>query len=832
MRRSSILMWIGILGVAVGWVLLAAAQPSEANVMTLAAVAQSGESGCLECHAGIEPIRDESSGMMADIFAKGEEAGDPAGCVVCHGGNPDETEDAELAHTGAPEAAAPHAFFPDPGSVWVAAETCGQCHPDYDYALERSLMNTEAGKIQGNMFTWTIQKDQTVVWGNYDVDDPDGFEPIFGTDAYKAYMLDMTAEHPAQYPESLEQLPNPTLEEVRENPFLAGFTYQRQQCQRCHVSVRGRDRRGDYRGMGCSSCHIPYSNEGLYEGGDESIPKDEVDHQLTHQIQGTREALNGIPTESCVTCHNRGKRIGVTFQGLMEFPYGTPFTEEGTSQPKLHTKTYLYIQDDLHHQVESWGNNPEGGMLCQDCHTSMDMHGDGNIFGTTLAQVEIECADCHGTTDEYPWDLPIGYQEEFGTELEGEPRGVTAQLLEFQTMATVYPAQDGYLLTTRGNPFGNVVRQGEQRVILHSATGRDYQVPLLKAIRLAEDWKSEASEVAMDSVSQHMDELECYSCHSDWAPQCYGCHVKASYAEGAASTDYVAIGNSKFPDGQTIAEHPEAVDDSTTSPGAISGSSPGEINESRSYLRWEEPILGINGEGRVSPLMPGCQVVKTVFGPDGEVLLHNAIGTAPASEGGALSIDMAPVQPHSATRVARTCESCHSDPKALGYGIQDGRYQQRYPEDMIVDLEFPDGSIWPTESQVQIAAIPEMNIDWSQIVSRDGEQLQIVGSHWEDSRPLDQDQRERMERTGVCMGCHQNMARADFWTDEVVGKFGVVVSDDEHIDTMNEVLIEATTRSPIRAGLLWGLLAAALALGVGVVVGLFLKPLRKEPSVD
>ena len=82
------------------------------------------------------------------------------------------------------------------------------------------------------------------------------------------------------------------------------------------------------------------------------------------------------------------------------------------------------------------------------------------------------------------------------------------------------------------------------------------------------------------------------------------------------------------------------------------------------------------------------------------------------------------------------------------------------------------------------------------------------------------------------MGCHQNMARADFWTDEVVGKFGVVVSDDEHIDTMNEVLIEATSRSPIRAGLLWGLLAAALALGVGVVVGLFLKPLRKETSAE
>jgi hypothetical protein len=180
---------------------------------------------------------------------------------------------------------------------------------------------------------------------------------------------------------------------------------------------------------------------------------------LTHQIMNSREALGGIPTETCVTCHNRGKRVGVTFQGLMEFPYGTPFTEEGSSQPPLHTKKYLYIQDDLHHQTESRAGNPEGGMQCQDCHTSMDMHGDGNIFGTTLAQVEIECADCHGTTDSYPWDLPLGYQEEFGNELTGDARGTTTELLEIQGFGTFYDAEDGFLLTARGNPYGNVVRR-------------------------------------------------------------------------------------------------------------------------------------------------------------------------------------------------------------------------------------------------------------------------------------------------------------------------------------------------------------------------------------
>ncbi len=779
--------------------LMAGAQAASEPSGHPAVLYQATGDGCLACHGGIEPIREEGSGMLAAIQGLGAGAGDPAGCTVCHGGDP-QAATAEEAHQGAPAGLAAEEFYPDPGSLWIADKTCGQCHPDHPYNLHRSLMQSEAGKIQGNMFTWTVQKDQKVVWGNYDIDDPDGTTPRVGTDRYKAYMTDLIDRFPDQFPSSLEQLPNPTLEEILDDPFLSGFTYQRQQCQRCHVGIKGRLARGDYRGMGCSSCHIPYSNEGFYEGGDPTVAKDEPGHMLSHIIQGTREANNGIPTETCVSCHNRGKRIGVTYQGLMEFPYGSPFSESGEAQPPLHTKKYLFIKDDLHHQQESRAGNPEGGMLCQDCHTSADMHGDGNIFGTTLAQVEIECADCHGTPDLYPWELPIGYGEEFGRELPETPRGVTDELLPFQGNATVYDAEDGYLLTARGNPFGNVVRVGNA-VIVHSATGRDYEVPVLKNIKVADEWKSEASEVAMSSVAPHIDELECYACHSDWAPQCYGCHVQANYGEGVAATDWVAIGNTRFADGRTIAEHPEEADEAITSPGVILGTSPGEspgeVNESRSYLRWEEPILGLNGEGRVTPLMPGCQVVKTVIGPDGEVLLHNAVGTTPpgseTAEGGQLAIDMAPVQPHSATRIARTCESCHSDPKALGYGIQDGRYQRRYPEDVFVDLELPDGSVWPEQTQPQIPAIPELNIDWSQIVSRDGEQLQIVGSHWPDSGPLSQDQRERMERTGVCMGCHRNMADTEFWTETVVAKYGEILANDQHIDHMDEMLREAAT---------------------------------------
>ena len=168
----------------------------------------------------------------------------------------------------------------------MASATCG-----YAYRVERSLMNTEAGKIQGNLHTWGIAEVQNhkVPWGNYDVKDTDGQVPQVGTPEYKDYMKAMIAAHGDQYPTELQMVPQPTVEEIEKDPKLAGFTYQRQQCQRCHVGVKGREKRGDYRGMGCSSCHIPYGNEGYYEGNDPTIDKEQKGHLLTHKIQATRK---------------------------------------------------------------------------------------------------------------------------------------------------------------------------------------------------------------------------------------------------------------------------------------------------------------------------------------------------------------------------------------------------------------------------------------------------------------------------------------------------------------------------------------------------------------
>ncbi len=743
---------------------------------------RAAEMGCLSCHEGIE---DFTTGVMMDtIKALGPDYNDPDGCVVCHGGNPQGLT-ADEAHAGTPtelaEAGGPHTFYPDPGAVWIADKSCGQCHDGYSERLIKSLMNTEAGKLQGNLWSWGVLDTRRSVYGNYDLVDEDGYEPAVGTDAYKEYMLAYAESHPDQLPPSMEQVPDVDVNAISEHPNLAGITYSRQQCQRCHVGVNGREKRGDFRGAGCSSCHVPYSNEGLYEGGDPMIAKDQPGKLLTHQMQASRKSVvkhgdveySGIPTETCVSCHNRGKRIGVSYQGIMEFPYGSPYNESGGKQPKLHTKNYLYIKEDLHHAVESREGNPEGGMLCQDCHTTVDMHGDGNLPGTTLAQVEIECEDCHGTVSRFPWELPLGYGEEFQTDLEQAPRGLTDELTDEQYFAEVYDEEDGYLLTTRGNPFGNVVKRGS-KVIMHSASGLDFEVPVLAQIARDGTWKSPNAKVAMGSVNKHMESMECYACHADWAPQCYGCHITVDYSEGKTDVDWITNANNRLDNGLTA--------DAPLGTNGLTG--PGKVSETRSYLRWEEPTLGINGEGRVSPLMPGCQVITTVIDKDGNTVVQNETWMTPDA-GGTKGLDHAAVQPHTAGREARTCESCHNNPKALGYGISGGRFLQGYDKGFVVDLKTEDGQVIPRQSQYQSVPIPSLDHDLSRIVTEEGKQLVTVGSHWDLTGPLPQEMREKMERTGLCMGCHQNMTNEDLWDQVNSEKF---VNNREHQDVMDQAL--------------------------------------------
>ncbi|MFQ5645576.1 MAG: hypothetical protein ACE5GM_01480 [bacterium] len=732
--------------------------------------------GCLSCHEGIETInkRMQPFLLMAAKQLYGKEQGYE--CAICHEGKPSAPAKQE-AHKG---------MLPNPASLWVLhqGKGCARCHDrpgsittlqgrplkkpvggnlipmrvplndpaegdfgiDYTYRMARALMSLETGKANKTLSSNGIIPKGTFPYADYDMDDPDGAVPRMGSETYKAWIKKALE---AGYIKRLDKVKEiPDLEQgtrvfgSREKAGLSDM--YRKQCGRCHVWGEGRDKRGDLRASGCAACHMLYGNDGLYEGGDPTIPQKKAKrpYPLKHKI------TLAIPAAQCSHCHTRGKRIGTTFMGLMEYDYvkdkkAPPYDKKGDPQEPLYTKEYMNIRPDVH---------LEAGMNCVDCHTSIDVHGDGNIYPVTFYQVEILCYDCHGTPDKYPWELAVGY----GTPvtLEGE-RGFK----KFQGKE--------YLLTSRGNIRRNWIKEGNQAYIINRLTGKKQEIPILKTITDEDNYASKQGKVAMAVVHQHIEKLECYACHATWAPQCYGCHIK--YDVNKQGTDWVSTGKNPQPGRQTIVRKPGDI--------AI---------ENRAFFRWESPILGKNFRGKVTPLIPGCQVFYTMVDKKGRLKTLNKFYRTSTGHN---SPTLAPLQPHSNTLVSRTCEDCHTTPKAIGYGTGNSRPAGEIQGDEPLFTDLSAGAYGDIPGaktgKAQIPKIKNFPYALDQLVTRNGKQVQNMPLPRD--RSLSDQERNLVEREGTCIACHQYYNTRDW--DKIIKKYGKADTPDKHDEMMSKALL-------------------------------------------
>ncbi|UJF25219.1 hypothetical protein L0B52_03455 [Suttonella sp. R2A3] len=703
--------------------------------------------GCLTCHQGIEPIRDHDSLMMQQIYAMSNGMGDPNGCVVCHGGTPEETEDADLAHSGTPKGSPLENFTPVPASFAVMDKTCGMCHYQQTQSIRKSIMSNESGKIKVITYGWGVNNDDYLHrYGNQDMQDSDGPTPIYGSPEYKAYVTEIVAQHADRIPSELKKIPQADMSSLEEFPEQAAYSFLRN-CNACHLPGKGKPKKGHYRGLGCAGCHIPYGLEGQYEGNDPSIDPEAKGKMLVHSMQGTEKSkvqvhdteYSGIQIATCNACHSSGRRVSLSFQGLFAADRTTtyaPFDAEGNMQGPSSTYLYKHLRADVHF---------DAGMICQDCHTSPDLHGNGNIGTVALANVEPECQDCHGTPTDYPWDLPLGVGDELidraklsedsaVLSLLDEPRGLAENSMTItQTYATTYDKKDGYLISSRGNAFGNVVKDGD-KVILHSATGKTLEVPILKDIEDNNLWQNPEGRLAMVGAPKHLETMECYACHATWAPSYLGYTYKLDYSEGNEMVDWVESSAKINPDGTTSDTDGESM---VMQKGAPSGD--------YSHARWEEPVLGINGEGRVTPLVGVIQTTGTVVDEEGKVVLLNNV--AKREEDGMLTIDMQPLNPHTTTRQARGCSDCHLNEKTMGYGMSGGDVSADPQSQFYLGLKDDDGQpIAKQNTAPQIESIKNLNNgDYMTILDQDGNQQMAVGPHFERSGPLSEAQRDSLK---------------------------------------------------------------------------------------
>ena len=114
--------------------------------------------------------------------------------------------------------------------------------------------------------------------------------------------------------------------------------------------------------------------------------------------------------------------------------------------------------------------------------------------------------------------------------------------------------------------------------------------------------------------------LECSTCHSQWAPQCFGCHMQ--YDADGSQWDHTE---------QRVTA--------------------GRWHEQRSDFRNEPGALGINALNRVELYVPG--MIMTLAHPDWDDEKFVRV--------------FAPISPHT-IGPSRSCESCHRSSVALGLG--------------------------------------------------------------------------------------------------------------------------------------------------------------------
>ena len=335
----------------------------------------------------------------------------------------------------------------------------------------------------------------------------------------------------------------------------------RKQCASCHIGQTKKEHRHDVmwdRGGGCLACHVS------------DYPED-AHPALTARVSDAR----------CFGCHARSGRISLSYTGLAEVDASAETGKDAG----------LRLPDGRHIARMSADAHYLAGMSCIDCHTSVGLMGSAGEARHQRDAVDISCTDCHDnqspeiSLDEWPAAL----------------RSVLKRL-PFAT------DDDTAFLTTENNgtPLWHIELRGNGAWLHTKNTNRVLQIPAANPVTHEQD--------------ENHERLACATCHSQWAPQCFGCHMEYD------------------PDGEQWDHIERAL-------------TPGRWSNERWHVNNALPALGVNTDDEIELFVPG--MIMTVAHPDFEAEKFVRM--------------FAPLSPHT-TGKSRSCESCHQSSEALGLG--------------------------------------------------------------------------------------------------------------------------------------------------------------------
>ena len=355
--------------------------------------------------------------------------------------------------------------------------------------------------------------------------------------------------------------------------------YLRKLCVSCHLGNKRKNHSQSFRdrGGGCPACHLQTfkpekTSEKVTSRQSRITGVGKIHPALTIQISNDR----------CLGCHSRSGRISLNYRGLAEV--------EQVDKKRVHDFAYLYDKrlvekkkPDLHHIA---------GMACIDCHTAAGLMGTGKRVKFLREQTDIQCLDCHATNlKSKKFDQPDFRESKY--------------LALYQGRLTLSLPRRVYTTGKMNSPLLHIRQNGSKRLLQSKVTGKILEIPV-------------ARPEPYHSLNGH-ERLTCDSCHTGWAPLCYGCHV--SYNPDGKQFDHL---KKKKTSGRWI--------------------------EKRWYIKNELPALGVTYENKITTFIPGMNLTikKTPQAQPFDQLIFSAISA------------------HTTQAKARSCKSCHQNDAATG----------------------------------------------------------------------------------------------------------------------------------------------------------------------
>lgn len=230
------------------------------------------------------------------------------------------------------------------------------------------------------------------------------------------------------------------------NPSLQAFG---ENCLTCHVAGLPAEGEQYHRFSGCAACHSP-TQAGV-----------EIVHTLTTAISYTQ----------CNTCHNRGNYDLRTMTFL-----------ERTDQPEDRLEAY--------YQPIGQFTRCEYTLDCVDCHTRVEVMGDGDIHPDKRAIQYVQCRTCHGTPDELPMTMTLSDPDDI------------AFRLAFLNDVTDLKIGDTILVTDKGEPLWNTrVLPGDLYELVGKVTRQVFSFRPVMGSGCTQDGENQAS-------------AYCHTCHA------------------------------------------------------------------------------------------------------------------------------------------------------------------------------------------------------------------------------------------------------------------------------------------------------------------------------